>query len=311
VQRFIGKILIFSIFPLITLYGVFLLENGTADPFYQRFTTPKQEALILGNSKAAQGIIPSILNEELKGFYDGKLYNYSFTVYDSPYGPAYLESIKKKLANSESKNCFILTVDPWSIASDINDPNNPDKFEENKRFISSIKNVNVKPNLNYLLNCFDLAFIEIIIFSYKNRHFSLEKDGWFKVNGDKNNYKKNKEKKVLFYEAYLQKYSHSEIRLNYLKKTIQILKSRGDVFLVRMPIHQDLLALDNRLNPIFTQIINDLSYEFSIPYFDFMEFNCNYEFKDGIHLTIESAIELSLELADKIKVSSEQSNANP
>jgi len=165
-QRFIGKILIFSIFPLITLYGVFLLENGTADPFYQRFTTPKQEALILGNSKAAQGIIPSILNDELQDLYESKIYNYSFTVYNSPYGPAYLESVKKKLAETDKKRYFILTVDPWSISSDIHDPNNPDKFEEKNRFISDIKDVDTNPNLKYLSKWFAKSYYEIILYDY-------------------------------------------------------------------------------------------------------------------------------------------------
>ena len=61
-SRFLIKLIVFSIFPTLTLYYLLLMENGTADPFYQRFTTSKQEALILGNSKAAQGIIPTILN---------------------------------------------------------------------------------------------------------------------------------------------------------------------------------------------------------------------------------------------------------
>ncbi|MCE7054121.1 hypothetical protein LZF95_05500 [Algoriphagus sp. AGSA1] len=298
-DRFIIKFLFFSIFPVSTLYGVFLLENGTADPFYQRFTTPKQEALILGNSKAAQGIIPSILNEELKGIYDGKLYNYSFTVYNSPFGPAYLESVKRKLIDYEGKKCFIITVDPWSISSDINDPNNPEKFEENKRFISDINNVSTKPNLKYMLKWFLKSYYEIILMRLKNHLSFLNKDGWFKTGEQASFEVRNKQRNIMidFYNGYLNRYSHSSKRFKYLDNTIEYLNRNGTVFLIRMPLHEDILKIEEKVDPNFGFRMQFLSQKHNVIFIDFNQIEKEYTFKDGLHFDVESAVNFTLELS--------------
>ncbi|RPA68415.1 hypothetical protein EF405_12190 [Cyclobacteriaceae bacterium YHN15] len=301
-NRFLAKLLIFSFFPVVTLYGVFLLENGTADPFYQRFTTPKQEALILGNSKVAQGIIPSILNEELKGIYDGKLYNYSFTVYNSPYGPAYLESVKKKLADFEGKRCFIIAIDPWSISSDINDPNNPDKFEENLLFISDIEEVTEKPNLKYLFKWFIKSYYEIILMRIKENQSKIHEDGWYETRQPLDETIQNERIAFMvnYYEKYLLKYSFSRKRLSYLEETISFLKSKGDVFLVRLPVHNEILAIENRVieEEDFNELMGNLINKFNVTFLN--NFQNRYNFYDGVHLDIESAKAYSQELANQI-----------
>ncbi|MBN3518736.1 hypothetical protein JYB62_01875 [Algoriphagus lutimaris] len=304
-NRFLLRVLIFSFFPLLSLYGVLLLENGTADPFYQRFVTPKQEALILGNSKAAQGIIPSILNDRLADVYPAKLYNYSFTVYNSPFGASYLESIKKKLAEYDGERCFIVTVDPWSISSDIKDPNNPDKFEENDRFLAAIKNVNSNPNLNYLLYWFEKSFYEIILMRIKNNLSKLHVDGWFETTGNMQESAINQRRGFMidFYTDYLNKYSYSEERFKYLQKTIDLLQKKGRVILVRMPLHRDILKIEKFQDPDFESRMDFLSKKFSVSYFDFTITESKWGFKDGLHLTIESAKDFSQDLSNKILLS--------
>lgn len=301
-KRFIIKLLIFSLFPIGSLLAVFLLEDGTADPFYQRFTTPKQQALVLGNSKAAQGIIPSILNSRLGEIYPAKLYNYSFTVYNSPYGPAYLESIKKKLADFDGDRCFIITVDPWSISSDIRDPNNPEKFAENDRFISDIKNVTVSPNFHYLKEWFFKSYYEIVLMRLKDNLSKLHNDGWFETTGDmsESTLISNRELMVAFYQDYLTKYSYSSKRYEYLQKTIAYLKSKGKVFLVRMPLHQDIYTIEKKLDPEFNLKMENLVKKYDVPYFDYNDKSKKWGFKDGLHLTVESAKDFSNLLCDTI-----------
>jgi hypothetical protein len=302
-NRFLLKILIFSFFPLVTLYGVFLLENGTADPFYQRFTSPKQSALILGNSKAAQGIVPSVLDSKLFPEFGAKIYNYSFTVYNSPFGPVYLESLAKKLDEKSKRGYFVITVDPWSIASDIKDPDNLEKFEENNGFLASINDVNSTPNIFYLLGWFENPFYEIILMKLKNDFSKLHPDGWFEVRGGRKIERvvlKRREFMVDFYSDYLNKYSYSEKRFENLQKTIAYLKEKGPVFLVRMPLHQDILSIDDKLDPEFNRKMENLSKAYGIPYFDFNDFQNDWQFKDGLHMTVESAKDFSLELSDKI-----------
>ena len=84
---------------------IFLVLNkadGGTDPFYIRFTTPKQQNLILGTSRAAQGLQPHVFDS----ICNVNFYNYSFTIAHSPYGPTYLNSIKKKLNKAGTKNPF-------------------------------------------------------------------------------------------------------------------------------------------------------------------------------------------------------------
>lgn len=278
------------------------MENGTADPFYQRFVTPKQEALILGNSKAAQGIIPSIINERLADIYPANLYNYSFTVYNSPFGPAYLESIKNKLADYDGKRCFIITVDPWSISSDINDPNNPEKFGENDRFISDINDVTSNPNVPYLLKWFSKSYYEIILMRSKKNLSKLNEDGWYLTGEDtsENVMEVQRRLMVKYYTNYLNKYSFSELRLKYLIEIIKFLKDRGDVYLVRMPLHQDILDIEKKVDPGFDERLVNLSKEFNVPYINSISYKIQFDFKDGLHLNKLSAENFSTFLSKKI-----------
>ena len=79
-----------SLTMAITIYGLtaVFFANGRIDPFYLLFTTPAQHSLILGNSRAAQGIVPSIVGASLEPLdFQGEPFNYSFTLSTSPYGP--------------------------------------------------------------------------------------------------------------------------------------------------------------------------------------------------------------------------------
>ena len=57
--------IIFSIPILIFSALIVLKADGNLDPFYIRFTTPKQKNMILGTSRAAQGLQPSIFDNVL------------------------------------------------------------------------------------------------------------------------------------------------------------------------------------------------------------------------------------------------------
>ncbi|MCY0969567.1 hypothetical protein ACM642_10780 [Chryseobacterium sp. CY353] len=57
-KKFILK-LFFWIIPIIAIhYFLGGFAGGNTDSFYKRFTSPQQSNLILGNSRAAQGIRP-------------------------------------------------------------------------------------------------------------------------------------------------------------------------------------------------------------------------------------------------------------
>jgi hypothetical protein len=290
---------------------VFFKADGYSDPFYMRFTTPKQNALILGSSKAAQGLMPKILNENLQR---NDIYNYAFTLHHSPYGPTYFNSIKRKLKNDSKNGIFIITVDPWSITSDSETPNDSTKFEELNLCLEKTKKVDVYPNFEYLINSYTRFYIKIL---YNNSPMYLHKDGWLESSininakdGTASNHrtlnmtsemqKARLDASILRYLKKKETYKYSRFRERYLVKTIEFLKSRGDVYLVRLPIHPEMAFVEQELMPDFNRKMNRISEESKIRYFDMMSLNSNYIFNDGNHLNRVSSKDVSLEVAQWI-----------
>mgnify|MGYP001024422816 CR=1 FL=1 len=64
-RKFISKTLLFAIPLIIILIAVIFKAGGKTDPFYVRFTTPKHQNMILGTSRAAQGLQPKIFRSIL------------------------------------------------------------------------------------------------------------------------------------------------------------------------------------------------------------------------------------------------------
>lgn len=282
--------------------GVFLLENGTADPYYQRFVSPKQSALILGNSKAALGLIPGILNDKLGLEYGTEIYNYSFSLFSSPYGPSYTHSIKDKLLLNKEQSYFIVTVDPWSVSSFSQSPNKPEAFVENRDFISNVFYENDILNFRYLLFWFKKSYYEVLLMRMKRNFTILHNDGWLESNVKMDNVSvqnrnKNNER---FYCRNLSTHSISDVRILYLMELLNYLKMLGDVYLVRMPINKNLLSIDNTFDPEFNDRMRLISSKLQINYYDFNSYQGTFEFMDGVHLSVNSAELLTKMVRDSI-----------
>ena len=121
-KLFIKHILLFlSILALLHI-GLAFLADGTTDDYYLKFSSPKQSSLILGTSRAKQGIIPSVLSSSIENS-NFSFFNFSFTLKSSPFGLVYFNAIKQKIDLESEDGCFIVTVDPWSISEKISDVN--------------------------------------------------------------------------------------------------------------------------------------------------------------------------------------------
>jgi hypothetical protein len=173
-------------------FGVFSLVDGTTDTFYVKFTTPKQTSLIVGSSRAAQGVQPRLLDSVLK---NTTIYNYAFSRIHTPYGSSYLESIKKKLSTDSRDGIFLVCVNPWTIS--VKKKEQLDEtpfFEEDLSFSGKLNKVNSKPNLSDLLNFYNDRNIEIILkkFSlWQDQTFFIHNDGWYEARSDNNENKFN------------------------------------------------------------------------------------------------------------------------
>ena len=299
-KLFLIKSLLFLVICSGLIYLTFFVADGHADGLYLKFTSPKQNSLILGTSKATEGIQPSVLNSK---FNRKDIYNYAFTVVHSPYGPYYLRSIKKKLNSSAENGIFILQVDPYGVASTASNPENIQLFREKEGAVGMIENVNSKPNLEYLLYHYPYQYV----FLFKRKLGNVGKgflhdDGWVEITENMNpsEVKKREESKVEAYRKRTAQYNISQIRLTYLEKTIEFLQYHGEVYLVRMPVAKPLLDLENELDPEFNSRMQNMADNHSISYLDYSHMHSEFEYLDGNHLSKNSSTLFSEILAKDI-----------
>jgi hypothetical protein len=298
-KRFLLTLAVFLV-PVALVFAMLFHVDGYTDPFYLRFTTPKQTSLVLGSSRAAQGILPEVINKIL-GRKD--IYNYAFTIAHSPYGPTYLESITKKLDEHSANGIFILTVDPWSVSSTGSLPNDSLDFIERRLALGTTKSVTSRPNFLYLFHSYDMPLADLFK-KNENTGMFLHDDGWLEVtvpmdsisvagrtNVKISDYRKN----------YLPKYKFSQTRWRYLLLTIQYLQQHGRVFLVRMPVHDSIFEMENQLMPDFSKKIAELGKITHTPFLDLTGENDRCEYVDGNHLYKVSGSAVSAEIANWIK----------
>lgn len=287
--RFISLTLLF----LVVVTGGFLLiltrANGFTDPFYVRFTTAPQQNMIIGTSRSAQGIVPSSFKSILKK----ELFNYSFTAGHSPYGPIYLNSIKKKLDPSTKDGIFILSIDPWAISAGTGDPNNASEFLENDLMLANMETVNSNPNFEYLLQELKGNY-HLTLFNSNTVTF-LHQDGWLEVTipMDSSSVAIRTIRKIKNYRTEnLPNMKISQTRIDYLNQTIDFLKSYGKVYLVRLPIGEELLEIENEYSANFDDLMR-ASIERADGYLDLTKRDERFLFTDGNHLWKDSALEVS------------------
>lgn len=290
-KKFLIYCLTFLLLLTVSIITLLFRADGYTDAHYLRFTTPKQRSLILGTSKAAQGLRPETMNPILKS----QLYNYSFDISKSPYGPSYLRSVQRKLDPNTKNGIFILTVDYWSIATKSQHPNDSLAFSENHSCVGEMKIVNQKPNFTYLTQYLSSKYYGLI---FKSSVAFLHDDGWFEVSLDEDSLSVNRrtESTLNQYRQYESDYLFSQLRLDYLLKTIDFLSQHGKVYLVRLPMASELMQIEQRLLPNFNKRIEKAVAK-SSGYLDLTNENNQYHYIDGIHLSKKSGQQVSEKIA--------------
>ncbi|MGY3087523.1 hypothetical protein ACVWYF_000549 [Hymenobacter sp. UYAg731] len=277
-----------------TLLAPVVLRGGV-DAFYGRFTSPLAGSLILGTSRAAQGIRPAVLAARLGGQFEGPLLNYAFTLTHSPYGPAYLASIRRKLRPEVRHGLFIIAVDPWSLS--LTGPEGV--FPEDQSFIGQLHQVSQNPNLPYLTR-YQTKPLYRLPLDYATTTERLHPDGWLEVNigTDSAQVRARTARKLQDYRRLAASQHLSEGRLLALRQTIEFLKPHGRVVLVRLPVGPALLQLEQVYQPDFDQQMRRLATDFVLPYFDYSA--QPYATTDGNHLQRAASAVFSQQLADDL-----------
>ena len=295
---FIKISLTFAIVSVSVYYLLYYFPNGYIDPFYKRFSSPAAPSLIIGTSRAALGLQPEIIEKELRNSnYCFPIYNYAFTIHHSPFGQAYLKSIKLKLEHTKNKNgLFIITVDPWSIS----DFTNKDSLADEKDFINKMYFVNQNPNFQYFFKFYKPLYN--LLLPPESKISFLHDDGWLEVNLDTNTLKteENIKQKIIEYRDKMQNYKVIPKRIAALEELIEYLKKEGDVFLVRLPVSEEMEALENEYMPLFDKTIEDIKERHKVTYFNYITLSNSYKTIDGNHLHKASGARVSLRLANDI-----------
>jgi len=180
-KLFLLKTGIFSLFSVVGILSVFLLADGTTDEYYHRLTTPKQNSMIVGTSRAANALRPDVFDEILTKSTENKFFNYSFNVFASSYSPVYYRSIKRKLDKNTTDGYFILSVTPWNLSNRPGECDETLSFRENKDFLAGLWFVNLRPNFFYLIRSYQHSYLQII----ENRRTPplpyLHENGWLEI----------------------------------------------------------------------------------------------------------------------------------
>ena len=308
-RKFLNKVVIYFIL-LGLVVGLFItvifFKPELVDNFYRRFTTDKANSLILGTSRAAQGIKPSVINEIICTD-KNKIINHSFAVGPSSIGPNYYREITQKLKKNTTNGIFIISVDPWSIATTTEniDDDSLKFFEvETELFVGNLTSSSVNPNFDYLykywnnrFSPFGNGFKELI--NYEGLLY-LHKDGWLEVNLNMDSIPLNNRIRKSTNEYREKGVYLSETRFYYLEKIINYLDSKGEIFFIRLPVSPGMAELEHERFPEFDEIMNGISKKHQRPYFNFISESGNYQTIDTHHLHQKESERITYRICDSI-----------
>ena len=311
-KNFLRKLTIY-ILLICVLLSVYILivyfRPDFVDNFYYRFTTPKANSLILGTSRAAQGIKPEIINRQLCLNDSNKIINHAFAAGPSDFGPNYYREITQKL-NKDSKNgLFIISVIPWDFCTTIDnaDDDSLQFFEVRKKlFVGNLKSSSTNPNFEYLwqywnnkFSVFEMLFKHMIC--YKGI-LELHSDGWLEVDIPMDSLSVIKRimtsSESATESARYKKWSNT--RFYFFEKIVRYLRNRGEIYLVRLPVSKPMAELENRKFPDFDNKMRVFADKYNIKYIDFINESGNYLTIDTHHLWKEESEKITYRICDSI-----------
>ncbi|WP_228403383.1 hypothetical protein [Chryseobacterium sp. RU37D] len=306
-KKFLFKIS-FYLIGIILLFAVLgSFADGNTDDNYMHFAVEKPTNIIMGDSRGSQAVLPGILKDKLNKTFD----NFSLNVVQSPYGPVYLQALKRKIYPDTRNGIFILTVDPWNLSLNKSVQNLKDFPEEN----SPLKNMyfyDMSPNYEYLFKHYTRSWFKIYTErAEKGRSNTyLHKDGWMEVNVNmqKDSVAKREIEKIdIFYTDLSKTQAVSQKRLNSLEDIIKFLQPKGTVYIVRIPGSERLMKLENIYSPDFDAKIGGISKKYNVRYFNFSPQAGKYTYTDGNHMYKESGKIFTGRIADSILSAQNQS----
>lgn len=271
-------IAVFVVFGGVLYQGITRLEE---DKYVKKIFSPTHQSMIFGTSKAEKlsgEYISTEMNKE--GVSLGKMYNYAFNLGMSPYGPDYVRSIESKL-DTNNHGVFIVCIDPWAVSGPEDSASFSEKetamaFETQQRF-SKIK-----------------YFFQYARKSYYTQFLPLKsEEESHNERPDKESIKKHLDAKMSAYRKMNFKGNISELRYGYFEELLMVLKKRGRVYLVRVPVSEEMIALEREYAPAFDERVFKTIEKYQLNWIDFYPIANQFLCPDGNHLFHEDADRVS------------------
>lgn len=295
-KKFLVAVFLCGLLTLGSFYLMLCFASGAWDKAYIKVSSSKAPSLVIGTSRASQCINPQVFNAVLP---HTQLFNFAFTLSQSPFGKTYLEAIKKKVVAESNKGVFIVAVDPWSFCGNAENPEDESLFTERKLSLD-LPSVSQRPNLYYIFTHYDRPIYEL--FKNSNNGVYTHPDGWLEITVpmDEQSFNARFKRKIVEYENHLQSMRFSKKRFDYFVETIEFLQTKGTVYLVRLPVHARILALENKLMPTFDNEILAIATQRNMPYFNYSDSAAVYQYTDGNHIYKTSGAKITRDIALKV-----------
>ncbi|WP_246008751.1 hypothetical protein [Chryseobacterium lactis] len=302
-KKFLIKILPYCIAVIVVLAILGSYADGNTDDNYMHFAVKKPQNIILGDSRGSQGIVPQVLKNKLSVPFD----NFSLNIAESPYGEVYLKALKRKLDPETKNGIFILSISPWnvSLAKTIR---KKEGFPEEGSPLNNMYFYDWSPNYEYLLKNYSRSWFKIFTEREKavgKSNTFLHPDGWLEVNVDmnKDSVAARTRRKVEGYKMVAKETALSPERLRAFDEIISYLRTRGKVYIVRIPASEKLMALENEKFPQFSKLLQDIGRKQNAKVFDFSKNFHDFDYTDGNHMYKESGKKFTSRIADSIRLS--------
>ncbi len=289
------------IFFVSAYFSIPYIIDGSSDEFYLRFTTPKQHSLIIGTSRAAQGIRPNVFNRS-ENRLKYPIFNFAFTGNHSPMGEVYYNAVLKKFNRNTTDSVFIIEVNPRSLSMPLSaDPSKPPELSS---FLADLQFVNMNPNFEYLAERAKYKLYQYVEFKFRgNDRMLLHNDGWLEITipMDQPEIQRRMEQKLSEYrKKFESELEISDYRLSYLKKTIEYFSSYGSVYIVRMPVSEPMYELEKSYWNDFDNTVNQITAETGAEYINLIDYTGIVQTTDGHHLYKNDGLFISEQILQRI-----------
>ena len=280
---FFLKLLAVVVFVLLA-HGVSLLFiAGHNIQDYNKCIGSPQKNLIIGTSRASQALQP----QALYGASGDSFFNFAFNGSLSKYGEVYNEAIIKKLDPNTNQGVFILAVDPWSLSVKKGDESEYPLQHDQQNYLHQLPSFTGKTNLSFLYHNYNYGWMHLIWDYYKSGSLAItHEDGWMEIIRDtaQARIEERKGKKLLAKQKEIVDYAMSTYRLESLKKLILYLKSKGSVYLIRLPISKEFYQLENGYFTTFEKEIQSIVNGMGVSYWDMVSIQDSVKYNDGHHI---------------------------